>query len=167
MKKKLYSISTILAITAMFSLSSCLKDSKNYVNVSQSPPLAELPLEEYYGIGNLAPISLAASTTPQVVQVAVDVAVAKALSSATTFNLAVDNAYVFPSGYSLLPAADYSVSNWTVTVPAGQNVAYLNINVNSSLIGTANTTYILPIKLVSSNITIDQFNELPLNITEQ
>jgi len=153
-----------------FSFSSCLKDSKNYVNVSQSPALAELPLAAYTGVGVLTTEALPISTTPQVIQIAVNVAVAKPLSTPTTFTLALDPGAVATyntansTDYTLLPAADYSVSSWTVTVPAGQHLAYINVSVNSNLVDPAGQ-FILPVKIVSAGgLTIDQYNELLLNV---
>jgi len=167
MKKKLYSITTILAITAMFSFSSCLKDSKNYVNVSQSPPLAELPLEAYNGIGSTVAEAFPLNNTPQTIQLAVNIASANAPSSATTVTLALDTAavtaYNTANGTSdvLLPASDYTISTLSVVVPAGQHLGYTTITItNPSLLNPANV-YILPIKIANAGgVTVDQFNEL-------
>jgi len=176
MKQKSYSIMIILLVGMAFSFSSCLKDSKNYVNVSQSAALAELPLSAYWGVGNLAVDALPISTTTQVIQVAVNVAVATPLSTATTFKLALDpdaiaafntaNQAANPGApiYTALPTADYTVPTWTATVPAGQHLAYIKVNVNTSIVDPAGH-FILPIKIVSAGgLTIDQYNELLLNV---
>jgi hypothetical protein len=166
MKKKFYSIITILLVGMAFSFSSCLKDSKNYVNVSQGAALAELPLEAYNGVGVPVSEAYATTTTTAVIQLAVNIASANTLGTATTFKLGLDTAAITAyntansTSYTLLPAADYSVPSWSVTVPAGQHLAYLNITVKVSSIDPSGQ-YLLPIKILSAGgLTIDQYNEL-------
>jgi len=176
MKKIIYSITTILLVTAALNLSSCLKDSKWYVNVSQGVPLVELPLEARNLAGNLVPEALPISTTPQVIQVAVNLASAKTLGNAVTVTLALDTAaitsYNHANGldtggnvpYTLLPAADYSIPSYQVTIPAGQNLVYLNININTSLVNPSGL-FILPIKIVNGGgQQISNYNELLLAV---
>src|ERR1700722_1815322 len=176
MKKIIYPITTILLVTAALNLSSCLKDSKYYVNVSQGAPLVELPLEARNLAGNLVPEALPISSTPQVVQVAVNLAYAKTLSSPVTVTLAVDPAavaaYNHANGldtggnvpYVLLPAADYSVPSYQVTIPAGQHLVFLNINVNTSLVDPSGQ-FILPIKIINGGgQQISNYNELLLSV---
>jgi hypothetical protein len=106
----------------------------------------------------------------------VNVASVNPLSTATTFTLALDTAAVTAynnanglsaadgDNYIVLPAADYTVTSWSVTVPAGQRTAKLNISINTSLVNPS-VLYILPIKLVSaSGLTIDQYDELLYNV---
>jgi hypothetical protein len=170
MKKKLYPI-TILLITAAFGLSSCLKESKYYVNLSQGKPLAELPLASYNGgSSNLVPEALAISSTPTVVPTIVNIASVSALSTATTITLELDPGAVATynaansTNYTLLPAADYSVTSWTVTVPAGQHTATFNLSINTTLVDPAGQ-FVLPIKIANaSGLTIDQYNELLYNV---
>ncbi len=191
MKKKLYPI-TILLITAAFGLSSCLKESKYYVNLSQGKPLAELPLASYNGgAGNLVTEAFTISSTPTVLPTIVNIASVSALSTATSITLALDPASLSaydaaiegpykadsladiaagttppapPTLYSMLPAADYSVTSWTVTVPAGQHTATLNISINTSLVDPSGN-FVLPIKIASATgLTIDQYNGLLYNI---
>jgi hypothetical protein len=176
MKKITYSIASILLITAALSLSSCLKDSKWYVNVSQGKPLIELPLEARNLTGNLVTEALPISSTPQVIQVAVNLAYATTLSSPVTVTLALDPSavatYNHANGldtggnvpYTLLPAADYSVPSYQVTIPAGQHLVYMNINVNTSLIDPSGL-FILPIKIVDGGgQQISNYNELLLAV---
>jgi hypothetical protein len=176
MKKTTYLIATILLITAALNLSSCLKDSKYYVDVSQGKPLVELPLEARNLTGNLVPEALPISATPQVIQVAVNLAYASTLGSPVTVTLAVDpaavTAYNHANGldtggnvpYTLLPAADYSIPSYQVTIPAGQHLVYLNINVNTSLVDPSGL-FILPIKIVDGGgQQISNYNELLLSI---
>src|ERR1700733_1438250 len=100
MKKIIYLITTILLVTAALSLSSCLKDSKYYVNVSQGVPLVELPLEARNLVGNLVPEALPISSTPQVIQVAVNLAYVSTLGSPLTVTLALDPAAVAAYNHS-------------------------------------------------------------------
>jgi hypothetical protein len=169
MKKKFNSIIiTTLLVGIAFSLSSCLKDSNNYVNVSQSPPLGELPLEAYWGIGTPIPVTVSASSPT--IQFAVNIASANTLSSSTTFSLAAAPgdvaAFTTSSGNVALPAANYSPTSWSIVVPAGQHLGYGNITINTTGLSTSNTTYYMAVKLVSATgLTIDQFNELVYAIT--
>ena len=176
MKKTIYIITTILLVTAAVNLSSCLKNSKYYVNVSQGVPLVELPLEARNLAGNLVPEALPISTTPQVIQVAVNLAYANTLGNPLTVTLAVDptavTTYNHANGldtggntpYTLLPAADYSVPSYQVTIPAGQHLVYFNINVNTSLVDPSGQ-FILPIKIVNGGgQQISNYNELLLAV---
>jgi hypothetical protein len=176
MKKIIYSITTILWVTAALSLSSCLKDSKYYVNVSQGVPLVELPLEARNLTGNLVAEALPISTTPQVIQVAVNLASTNTLSSPVNVTLALDadavTAYNHANGldtggnvpYTLLPAADYSIPSYQVTIPAGQHLVYFNININTNLVDPSGQ-FILPIKIVNGGgQQISNYNELLLAV---
>jgi hypothetical protein len=176
MKKIIYSITTILLVTAALNLSSCLKDSKWYVNVSQGAPLVELPLEARNLPGNLVAEALPISTTPQVIQVAVNLASVNTLSNPVTVTLALDPSAVatyntangLDTGgnvpYVLLPAADYSIPSYQVTIPAGQHLVYLNINVNTSLVDPSGL-FILPIKITNGGgQQISNYNELLLAV---
>ncbi len=176
MKKIIYSITTILLVTAALNLSSCLKDSKWYVNVSQGVPLVELPLEARNLAGNLVAEALPISATPQVIQVAVNLASVNTLSSPVTVTLGVDaaavTAYNHANGldtggnvpYVLLPAADYSIPSYQVTIPAGQHLVFFNININTSLVDPSGL-FILPIKITNGGgQQISNYNELLLAV---
>ena len=178
MKKIIYSITSILLIAAALNLSSCLKDSKYYVDVSQGVPLVELPLEARNLAGNLVVEALPIQTTPQVVQVAVNLAYAKNLKqSGNSYLKALDPGavatYNHANGldtrgnvpYTLLPPADYSIPSYQVTIPAGQHLVYLNINVNTSLVDPSGL-FILPIKIVNGGgaSQISNYNELLVSI---
>ena len=151
MKKITYFI-TITLSAAVLSLSSCLKDSR-YVDFSAVGTLVELPLAAYNGVGVLTPAALPISATPQTISVVVNVASPKPLSTALTVKLAVDasalTAYNTANGTSfvMLPTADYSIPSLTVTIPANQRTATLNIQVNTSLVDPAGQ-FLLPISIV-------------------
>ena len=176
MKKIIYSTTIILLVTAALNLSSCLKDSKFYVNVSQGVPLVELPLEARNLPGNLVAEALPISATPQVIQVAVNLASTNTLSNPVTVTLGLDTTavttYNHANGldtggnvpYTLLPAADYSIPSYQVIIPAGQHLVYFNINVNTNLINPSGL-FILPIKITNGGgQQISNYNELLLAV---
>lgn len=176
MKKIRYSITTIILIAAALSLSSCLKNSNNYVDLTKGVPLVELPLEARNLPGNLVPEALPISATPQVIQVAVNIASVNPLNSPVTVTLALDapaiDVYNHAQGldtggnvpYKMLPAADYSIPTYQVTIPAGQRLGYININVNTSLIDPSGL-FILPIKIVNGGgQQVSNYDELLLSV---
>jgi hypothetical protein len=169
MEKKRYSIAVILLGVAAFSLSSCLKENPYYVNLTASKPLVELPVASY--TGPVQPETLSVSTTPQVFPLIVNVASPQLLTTSTAVVLEVDPTFSTASvlaafnatnGTScvLLPAADYSVPGWTVTIPPGEpHDAPLDISVHTNML-TPGVSYLLPIKISSAPYTVDQFNEV-------
>lgn len=81
--------------------------------------------------------------------------------------------------YELLPAADYTVSSWTVTIPGGQRTSPLWVTVNTSVIDTTtgmytdangnpvrafNHNYILPVTIKSASQKISNYNTVLVNI---
>lgn len=154
MKKRLYPITiAILALTTL-GLSSCLKDSKNYIDVAKSAPLVELPLAAY-GTGFFQAEAYDITSTPQNLPLVVNLAAPKPLSTALKVTLALDqkdlDAYNTANGtsFTILPVADYSVSSWSVTIPANQNEATMNIQIHSNLIDPSQQ-YVLPIKIADA-----------------
>ncbi len=165
MKKIIYSLTTILLSAAVLSLSSCLKDPR-YLDFAASGASIELPLEAYNGVGSLVAESYNISSTPTVLPVAVNVAAPSPFTSPLAVTLAVDTAAVTAynnangTSYTPLPAADFSVSSYIVTIPANTNLAYLNININTNLISPSGQ-YILAIKIANaSGKLISVYNEL-------
>jgi hypothetical protein len=140
-------------VLAVMSLSSCLKDSR-YVDLSASPPIAEFPIVPFSG--QFQPAAYPIQTTPQALQVVVDIASASPLSTSTTFNIIIDQAALTAyntansTNYLLLPAADYTVSSLNVVVPAGQRQATLTFMINSSLIDLTKQ-FILPLTIQSAS----------------
>lgn len=141
---------SVLAVATLFS--SCLKDDTRYVNFAASPPLVELPAATgVAGTGMFQSNSYAITSTPTPLNVQVNVAAPKPLSSALTVKLSVDQAalttYNTANGtnYILLPAADYS-SSLSVTIPANQNSANVVVNINTSLIDPSQS-YVLPLTI--------------------
>lgn len=162
MKKKIYLLTTITLSAAVLSLSSCLKDGNKFVDFSNVGTLVELPLSAFSGTGKLTAAALAITDTPQTIPVIVNVASPKPLSSALTVTLALDEpaltAYNHANGldtggnvpYTILPPADYTISNYKVTVPANQRQARMIIKVNTNVVDPAGH-FILPLSIVDAS----------------
>jgi len=176
MKKTFYIKTAFLSLMGMALLSSCLKDSR-YVNFAGSKPLIELPAAANVGGGGgtFEVEAFAIKSTPQTFKIAVNIAAPNPLSSPLTVKLGLDTAAITAyntanglsaadgDAYTLLPSADYS-SNLTVTIPAGQNLGYVTVSVNSSLIDPTQL-YILPIKIVNGGgQQISNYDEILYNV---
>ncbi|HEY4194075.1 MAG TPA: DUF1735 domain-containing protein, partial [Mucilaginibacter sp.] len=91
------------------------------------------------------------STTATPYNVPVNIAAPNPLKTAVTVKLSVDQAaltaYNTANGtsYTLLPAADYS-STLSVTIPAGQNLGNVVINLNTTQIDPSQS-YVLPLTI--------------------
>jgi len=155
MKKKSY-IKTALFLASLAMLSSCLKDSQYAENFQAAKPLVELPGAANVS-GTAGPFeidSLAvnpSATTP--LNVAVNLASPHTLSSGLTVGLSVNaaalTAYNTANGtnYQLLPAADYT-STLSTTIPAGQNLANVVVNIITSKIDPTQS-YVLPLTITN------------------
>lgn len=154
MKTKLYIKTAFVALASMVGLSSCLKDNQHYVDFAGSPPLIELPAASGVGSsgGILQSVGLAISTTPIPVNLMVNLASPHTLSTAVTVKVSVDQAALTKyntdnkTNFVLIPASYYT-STFTATIPAGQNQAFVVINVNSSLIDPSISNYALPLTI--------------------
>ena len=116
----------------------------------------------------------------QTFKIAVNIAAPNPLSTALTVKLGLDTAAIsaynaanntFSSRRHMLivccQAADYS-SSLTVTIPAGQNLGYVTVSVNSSLIDPSQQLYILPIKIVNGGgQQISNYDEILYNVFRQ
>jgi len=155
MKTKLYIKTAFVALVSMASLSSCLKDDKHYVDFASAVPLVELPSATGVGAkgGLFQALALDISSTPIPINLQVNLAAPKTLSSALTVKLAVDPAALAAyntansTTYEILPAAVYS-STFTATIPANQNSANFVINIKSNLIDASSTNFVLPLTIV-------------------
>jgi len=188
MKKIFYSITLLLAVTAL-SLSSCLKDSR-YVDLSNTGTLVELPLAAYTGANTLTVRALPIETTPQTFPLVINIASANVLKTAVNVTLEINtdtitslnNLYdqqltaydndttgtvpppTAPGHYSLPPANAFSVSSLTATIPAGQRTASVTVAVTTSNFDL-NAYYIIPITLVNaSGQKISNYNTVIFNV---
>ncbi|RNL50547.1 DUF1735 domain-containing protein [Pedobacter jejuensis] len=148
----------ILLVALTFNLSSCLKPKETYVDFSKVGTTIELPLaalNQETGV-KVVTKTYASSATPSDLPVVVNIASPKTLDRDLTVTLAVNandaigklNAAVPTGAYVLIPSNGYSVSSLKVTIPAGQRTGTVNFKINSSLIGTTNTKYVLPVSIV-------------------
>lgn len=156
--KKRYYIKTALSLITVALLSSCLKDSQYAVDFTKTKPLVELPgaanVSGTAGLFEVAGVLAKTSgTTP--FNVPVNLAAPSPLSSALTVKLSVNPAalasYNGANGttWPILPAADYN-STFTVTIPGGQNLAYMVLNINTALVADAHAQgidYVLPLTI--------------------
>lgn len=153
MKKILYIKTAFLSLAAMATLSSCLKDNSHYVDFAGAKPLVELPAATGVGPagGEFQAAAFDITATPQHINILVNLAAPKPLTTALTVKLSVDPAALTAyntansTNYTLLPAADYS-STLTATIPANQNEATVVININSTLIDPSQS-YVLPLTI--------------------
>lgn len=157
--KKILSIKTgFLSLAAMAVLSSCLKDNSHYVDFAGAKPLVELPAATGVGPGGgfVTPIALPIQSAAQNINLVVNLAAPKPLTSALTVKLEIDanalTAYntaniaqfksdstaaaaagnpipTAPTIYTLMPTNFYTLSGLSVTIPANQNSANLVISV--------------------------------------
>jgi len=160
---------TALAVLALAvtSLSSCLKDPR-FVNYAGSTPTVELPLAA--STGEFQAEAYPIQTAPITLPVVVNLASPSTRSTATTVTLIVDQAAFTAynaangGGYTLLPAADYSISSLTVTIPAGQRTATMNISINSSLIDLSKA-FLLPISISNGGgVNISTYSTIMYNV---
>jgi len=162
MKKKLYFKIACLSLTAVSLLSSCLKDNSHYVDYAGVGTLIDLPLTEptiaYPSPNGVFQYGTLTEGTTDTLVVAVNEANPVPLTSAVNVTLSTTDVTLLNSyntandlGYTLMPAADYTViGGLTVTIPANQRLAYLKILINSTAIGTEDGNYVLPVTIEST-----------------
>lgn len=160
--------------TSMLFFSSCLKNNQYYVDLSKYNPSIEIPLAANGPA--IYPLALAVVDTPTHFPVYVNVASVNALNQPVTATLGLDTAYLNQYNaehaaadstyvpFELLPDSVWSVSDWNVTVPAGQHLAFDNITLNTSKLD-ATHNYILPITIVKSSIALNSWIHFMLHVT--
>ena len=171
MKTRLYIKLALAALVTMTGFSSCLKDDKHYVDFAGAAPLVELPSAANVGGSGGLFQPVVVDNAPSVpVNLAVNLASPHTLSTALTVKLSVDEAALASYNstsddkYILLPASDYT-SSLSVTIPAGQNLVNLVINVKSSLIDPSITNYVLPLTITDGGgQKISNYKTVLLNI---
>ena len=170
--KKIY-IRTVLSLMAISLLSSCLKDTKYNVDFTKTTPLVELP-----GAANVSTTAgpfevvgiVSSATAASPFNVAVNIAAPQPLSKAVTVKLSVDAAALTAyntanaTTYTLLPAADYT-SSLSVTIPAGQNLVNLVVNVITSKLDPT-VQYVLPLTITDGGgIQISNYKTILYSLT--
>ena len=153
-------------------LSSCLKDSKYTVDFTKTTPLVELPgaANVSGNAGTFEVVGLLASSAPSPFNVAVNLAAPQPLSKAITVKLSVDAAALTAyntaneTSYTLLPTADFT-SSLSVTIPAGQNLVNLVVNVETSKLDPTQT-YVLPLTITDGGgIQISNYKTILYQLT--
>ena len=184
MKKHITNLRVLaVLLLAATSLSSCLKDPR-FINFASSPPLVEFPLQAFQAnkvivIGaatNSIPIVASAGTYN--LPVTVNLASANVLTVPVTFTVTIDNSVltapaavttktstVTPTSagqllttYYPLPAADYTATGLTGTIPAGQRTATFNIALNGPAIGNTVKNYCLHFVITQASQQISNYN---------
>jgi hypothetical protein len=185
-------LSVIFLIFSVCGLSSCLKNSSNYVNFADVGASIDLPLSApsvvegfsgnsvifytyqdsvwNYVFGEIPEdIPVEVSSGSPFIPVYVNVASPSPLGHTVTATLSLDTAYFNTynasngGAYALMPANCYSVSSWNLTVPAGQRLDSAIVTFNIANIGS-NINYVLPITISTSSLPIEQWNHLLLNV---
>ncbi len=134
-------------------LSSCLKTESQYVDLSQVGAIAQIPSAAFYGVADHQ--SFLTTKTPTPFTFDVSVASPNLPASSTDITVGVNGAaltqYNTDNGDSLalLPDSTYSLANATVTVPAGQRLATVTLNFNTTKID-ATKRYALPVSIKSA-----------------
>ncbi len=160
MKININKIATIFLAVCALGLSSCLKENEDtYTDFTKVGTTVELPLAALNQETNVKVVTKAytASATPTDLPIVVNIASPKPLSNNLTVTLGVNanNALAALNtatggGYVLLPTAGYSASSLSVTIPAGERTATLNIKINTAAIDKTQTKYVLPISITDA-----------------
>lgn len=153
MKKRHLYITTILLSAAVLSLSSCLKNSNNYIDFSKAGTIVEFPK------GGLAYFSADAVTDPGdtiTKQFAITVASNNVPTTATTITLSVNDPAIITAYDTQNPAvnflpmpAGFIPPPTSVTIPAGQRTAILSVTFYKHLLDPSKS-YMLPIAIKSA-----------------
>jgi hypothetical protein len=153
MKTKLNFLTTVLLTAIALSLSSCLKNSNNYIDFSSTAPIVQFPLGGLSFFGADA-ITEAGDTITR--QFAVNVASNKVPTTPTPIVLAIDNTIITsyvaanPSvAYLAMPTGSFVFNTTTMTIPAGQRTAIFSVTFYKHLLDPSKS-YMLPIKIVSA-----------------
>lgn len=181
-----FKVLSVVAL-AVLSLSSCLKDPRFINFADSPPlvefPLAAYNSNKTTVVGATSPyvISVATQATTNAgifnLPVTVNLASANVLTTATTFTVVVDNSTLMaaapsatkPSAvtpspltaniatYYPLPAADYTITGLSGTIPAGQRTATINVAINTTLVGSTFKNYALRLVITSASQQISSY----------
>jgi hypothetical protein len=159
----------LLVAGLVFSLSSCLKNGKYYVDFSKGAPAVELPLAAKYVNGPFA-AAFDVAPTPTTYYAVVNVASVDIPSSPVTAKLQLDQAYLDQynsdngTSYELLPDSAYSIPSFDATIPAGHRQDSLPIMINTTKVAGGHQ-YVLPLTIASASVNISNWNHLMINVT--
>jgi Domain of unknown function (DUF1735) len=191
-----YKILSVLAL-AVLSLSSCLKDSRYIDFAGSPPllefPLASYNSNETLLVGpsntvrttDFIPVVASAGTYN--LPVTVNLASPAVLTVPVTFTVTVDQSVftapatsttapkqVIPAAettpittYFPLPAADYTITGASGTIPAGQRTAVVNVAINGTAIGNSIKNYALRLVISSGSVQLSNWNFITYNFQLQ
>jgi len=173
MKKRLY-ITTALSISSLaLLLSSCLKDSKYYVDFTKTTPLVELPGAANVSgtAGYFEVVGVTAADGPSPFNVPVNLAAPNPLGNSIKVTFKEDQAafdtYNAANGgvYTIMPADAFNSSGLSVTIPAGQNLVNLVVEVTTTALDPT-LSYVLPLTISdASGIQISNYKTILFNVT--
>jgi hypothetical protein len=162
MLKRIISGAGLMA--ALFSLPSCLKNGAYYIPFQDAAASVDLPLAASTGNG-VTSFNYPPTVTTVTLPVYFNVASPSLPTAPVTGTLSLDtaglNAYNTANGTAFTPLPDsvYTVSGWTVTVPAGQRLDSINVTINLAKMDLSGA-YVLPITIASASLPIEQWNHL-------
>jgi hypothetical protein len=159
----------LFVLLAGLAFPSCLKNSAYNVDFSQGGASVDLPLAAANANG-VVPFTFGTGTNT--FPVYVNMASPSPLSKATTATVGIDSAYLNAyntanaTSYTLLPDSDYSISGFSVTIPAGQRLDSVEVTFNLSKINTSpSISYVLPFTITQASEPIEQWNHLMIGVT--
>jgi hypothetical protein len=144
-------------LITVISLSSCLKDTPNYIQVSGSAPIIEFGLSPANGI--FGPITYAGDTAASPVidtAIALVVASPQVLTKDVTITVAVDSSQVAAydsanaASFTMMPANLYSLTSTTITIKAGYRVGRIPVTINFPAFPPTHN-YALPLKITDGD----------------
>ncbi len=159
----------LFVLPIVLAFTSCLKNSPYNVDFGQGGASVELPLAAANN-NSVVPFTFAvgSNTFP----VYVNMASPNVLSTSTTATVGIDsvylNAYNASNGtsYTLLPDSDYTISGFSLTIPAGQRLDSVDVTFNISMINTSpSISYVLPFTITQASEPIEQWNHLLIGVT--
>ena len=167
MKRVINFIMAIAGVSLLLIFSSCLKNSKYYVDLSAVGASIDMPLAAANG-NSPVPFTFVAADTPVTYPVYVNVASPHKLGHSVTATLGLDTVYMDQynanngTDFELLPDSTYSINNLNLTVPAGQRLAFATVSINTQKIAGGHN-YMLPFTIVKASLPIENWNHLMVN----
>lgn len=168
MKRAINFITAIAGVSLLLTFSSCLKNSKYYVDLSAVGASIDMPLA---AANSNSPITLTftPADTPSHFYVYVNVASPQKLGKAINATLGLDTAYMDQynanngTDFELLPDSDYTLSTMSLTVPAHQRLADATLTIFTNKID-ASHNYVLPLTIVKADLPIENWNHEMINV---
>jgi hypothetical protein len=159
----------LFVLPILLAFASCLKNSQYNVDFGQGGASVDLPLAAANNNG-VVPFTFAAGSNT--FPVYVNMASPSPLSKATTATIGIDSAYLNAfnasngTSFTLLPDSDYSISGFSLTIPAGQRLDSVEVTFNLSKIDTSSSiSYVLPFTITQASEPIEQWNHLMIGVT--